>query len=106
MQAVDGNMLTLDEMRNSIIELDKNKFVLQDRTKRLEDEVQPRRLEVIKLSNDRRAQDEELTRTLCRVDTLTKSIADKDACIKCGFKQNINLAYSLASPNTDPLCLH
>jgi len=82
-QAVDGNMVAMDQLRCQVNDLEKIKFVTLDRAARLEGEVEPRRAEVAKLSSDRQVQDEELNRTLHRVESLLQQLKDKESHISC-----------------------
>lgn len=76
-------MRSVEDMRLEVATLEKHKFVMSDRALRLEAEVAPRRVEVETLSKERVGRDADLARALLRIHSLTQTVRDREATLKC-----------------------
>lgn len=80
-QATGSNTI-IEEMRDQISQLQTTAFVLGDRAKKFEAEVEPGRKEVKRLTEQRTNQDKELARVVRLLNNLKQAVMSKDEQIR------------------------
>jgi predicted nucleic acid-binding Zn-ribbon protein len=79
-----GDQTVIEGLKGKIAHLETAAFVMGDRAKRFEEEVEPRRQEVAHLTSQRLHQDRELGRTLRMVNSLKHAVTNKGEQVECG----------------------
>lgn len=84
------NQAAIDELQNKVSHLQTVGFVMGERALQFSEEVQPRREEVAKLTEQRSHQDQELARTLRMVNSLEQAMSHKEEQLRCSHSVHLS----------------